>query len=259
MRDLEFFDYTLAILSANLGRYIVICGSFFLVFYVFFRSRWSAEKIQSAYPKNNDYLREFTYSILTLLIFVGVALLVFYSPLREYNMRYSSIDQYGWGYWWFSVLAMILLHDTYFYWTHRAMHHPKVYRYVHLVHHLSRNPSPWAAFAFHPLEAIVEAGIVIFIAFLFPFHITALLTFLIFMTVYNAYGHLGFELYPKGFQATWVGKWINTSVAHNQHHEKFNGNYGLYFLFWDRWMGTLRTDYDKQFTVVDQKKGGRFS
>ena len=51
------------------------------------------------------------------------------------------------------------------------------------------------------------------------------------MTVYNAYGHLGFELYPKGFRATWVGKWINTSVAHNQHHEKFNGNYGCIFCF----------------------------
>ena len=183
MRDLEFFEYTLAILSANLGRYIVISGGFFLVFYVFFRSRWSAEKIQPSYANKNYYLREFAYSILTLLIFVGVALFVFYSPLREYNKLYRSIDEYGWGYWWFSVIAMILLHDTYFYWTHRAMHHPKIYRHVHLVHHLSQNPSPWAAFAFHPLEAVVEAGIVVIIAFLFPFHLSALLTLLLFMTV----------------------------------------------------------------------------
>ena len=28
------------------------------------------------------------------------------------------------------------------------MHHPKLYRFVHLVHHQSRNPSPWGAFAF---------------------------------------------------------------------------------------------------------------
>ena len=126
---------------------------------------------------------------------------------------------------------MILLHDTYFYWTHRAMHHPKIYRHVHLVHHLSQNPSPWAAFAFHPFEAVIEAGIVVLIAFLFPFHLSALLTFLLFMTVYNAYGHLGFELYPIKFHASWIGRWINTSVIHNKHHEKFNGNYGLYFCF----------------------------
>ncbi|MBM3455236.1 MAG: sterol desaturase, partial [Bacteroidetes bacterium] len=28
------------------------------------------------------------------------------------------------------------------------------------------------------------------------------------------------------------------------------GNYGLYFLFWDRLMGTLRTEYDSSFDEV---------
>ena len=182
---------------------------------------------------------------------MGVGYLIFKTPLSAYNLRYENISEWGWGYWWISVIAMIFIHDTYFYWTHRAMHHPKLYRFVHLVHHQSRNPSPWAAFAFHPLEAVVEAGIVFVIAFILPFHGTALLAFLIFMTFYNAYGHLGYELYSKNFLRSALGRWVNTSVAHNHHHEKFNGNYGLYFLFWDRWMGTLREDYDAVF--VEQK------
>ena len=254
MKGAGLVEFTLTILTANVLRYVVISGVFFLLFYVLFKSRWAKNKIQPSFPKNQDYWREFGYSILTLLIFVATALLIFYSPLKEYNKVYTDIAAYGWGYWWWSVVAMIFLHDTYFYWAHRAMHHPKIYRHVHLVHHLSRNPSPWAAFAFHPLEAVVETGIVFLIAFLFPFHISALLTFLIFMTVYNAYGHLGFELFPKNFHTSWIGKWVNTSVAHNQHHEKFNGNYGLYFLFWDRWMGTMREDYNDQCVKVDQKK-----
>jgi sterol desaturase/sphingolipid hydroxylase (fatty acid hydroxylase superfamily) len=68
------------------------------------------------------------------------------------------------------------------------------------------------------------------------------------------YGHLGWELYPKGFNHTWVGRWINTSVAHNQHHKYFTGNYGLYFLFWDRWMGTLRSEYDTSFEEVTSRE-----
>ena len=64
--------------------------------------------------------------------------------------------------------------------------------------------------------------------------------------------HLGFEIYPKGFHKHWLGKWINTSVAHNLHHKKFDGNYGLYLLFWDRIMGTLRKDYDDTFESVIQ-------
>jgi len=144
----------------------------------------------------------------------------------------------------------LLIHDTYFYWTHRLMHHPSVFKYFHKVHHLSTNPSPWAAFAFHPLEAIVEAGIIVVIAFIMPVHPLAIALFLLIMMVYNVYGHLGYELYPKGFTKTRIGKWINTSINHNQHHQYFKGNYGLYFLWWDRWMGTLRMDYDQEFEAV---------
>ena len=52
-----------------------------------------------------------------------------------------------------------LMHRRAFYWMHRFMHLPGIFKAVHKVHHLSHNPSPWAAFSFHPLEAIIEAGI----------------------------------------------------------------------------------------------------
>tara|TARA_B100000767_G_scaffold270717_1_gene294957 strand:+ start:14813 stop:15361 length:549 start_codon:yes stop_codon:yes gene_type:complete len=180
-----------------------------------------------------------------------VALLVTRSPLGEFDLRYESIESHGMGYWFLSVLLMILMHDTYFYWTHCAMHHPKIYRLFHEVHHKSTNPSRWAAFAFHPLEGIVEAGIIFPIIYIIPYHLSVLFVFLVFMTLYNVYGHLGYELYPKRFNKNFIGRWLNTSVSHNTHHSKFNGNYGLYFLFWDRWMRTLREDYDTNFVEVD--------
>jgi lathosterol oxidase len=64
-----------------------------------------------------------------------------------------------------SLALMLLLHDAWFYWTHRLMHHPKIFRHVHLVHHRSINPSPWAAYSFHPIEAVIEAGIYLLIVF----------------------------------------------------------------------------------------------
>lgn len=249
MENLSPLEFLFYVFSANIGRYFIISGSFFFFFYFLIKKRWRHKKLQAKFPKNKDYWREIGYSILTLCVFVGIAFLIFKSPLSIYTFRYENIADRGWAYWWFSVLSMIFIHDTYFYWTHRAMHHPKIYRYIHLVHHQSHNPSPWAAFAFHPLEAVVEAGIVFIIAFVLPFHGTALLAFLIFMTFYNVYGHLGYELYTKKFLHSPLGRWINTSSAHNLHHEKFEGNYGLYFLFWDRWMGTIRKDYKP--TVVE--------
>jgi sterol desaturase/sphingolipid hydroxylase (fatty acid hydroxylase superfamily) len=73
------------------------------------------------------------------------------------------------------------------------------------------------------------------------------------MIIYNVYGHLGYEIYPKWFSRHPLGKWINTSVNHNQHHQYFKGNYGLYFLFWDRLMGTIRKDYEDQFEAVGSR------
>lgn len=244
----NLYELGTKIFITNFLRYFITAGLAFLLFYILLRNnKFLPKKIQTTYPLKKDYYREIGYSLITILIFVGVALVLFTEPVRSHTLLYTDINTYGWGYWWVSIFLMILLHDTYFYWTHRIMHHPKLFRIFHLVHHKSTNPSPWAAYAFHPLEGIIEAGIVVVIAFMMPFHISALLIFLLFMIVYNVYGHLGFELYPHKFNKSLIGKWINTSVNHNQHHKNFTGNYGLYFLFWDRIMGTLRHDYDEAF------------
>ena len=173
--------------------------------------------------------------------------MVLAGPLRPHTQIYSEVDKYGWGYFGLSLVLVLLIHDAYFYWAHRAMHHPRIYRFVHFTHHRSTNPTPWAAFAFHPIEAVVEAGIIFFIAFLFPVHAGVILLFVLVMTVYNVYGHLGWELYPAGMARHAIGRWINTSVSHNQHHKHAHSNYGLYFLWWDRWFGTLHPEYESAF------------
>lgn len=146
------------------------------------------------------------------------------------------------------------MHDTYFYWAYRIMHHPWLFKMIHLVHHKSTNPSPWAAYAFHLFEAIVESLIFVIFLFTIPIHSIHLMTFFVFSLVYNVYRHLGFEIYPKGFNEYWLGKWMNTSVSHNLHHQYFKGNYGLYFTIWDRLMGTLRPDYDTAFENLNLRE-----
>ena len=254
MKDNSLLEFLAFMFSVNITRYLVVAGIFFLLYYVIFRQRWILKKIQSKFPTRKDYLREIKFSLISMSIFVLVAWVMLRSSVSQFTLRYDLIEAYGWDYWLLSIILMIFIHDTYFYWTHRVMHHPKIYRQIHAIHHKSRNPSPWAAFAFHPIEGVITAGVIVPISLLIPFHSSALMVFLLFMMIYNAYGHLGYELYPKNFNKTIIGKWINTSVSHNQHHQKFNGNYGLYFLFWDRWMGTLRNDYDADFNEINLKK-----
>ncbi len=233
------------------GRYFIIAGLAFIAFYLVFKSRASSRRIQAKFPQSADYRREVSYSILTIFIFAAVPAFIFSNPfLRSHATVYTDVSRYGIVYFFAAFPLMAVMHDTYFYWTHRLMHHRKLFKIFHLVHHRSVNPSPWAAYSFHPLEALVEVGIFVVFVFTIPVHLIHIALFFLFMIAYNVYGHLGYELYPKGFSDHFVGKWINTSVSHNMHHQHFGSNYGLYFTFWDRVMGTLHANYDQRFDEV---------
>lgn len=249
----EFFQIWKQISGNITYRYFLIAGIAFLLFYILFNKFFSIRKIQAKFPQKKDYLRDIAFSMITVLIFATMATLVFWVLTPNTNL-YRGIDQYGKVYYGLTFPLMFLIHDTYFYWMHRLMHSPLLFKKVHLTHHLSTNPSPWTSYAFHPLEAIIEAGIIPLIAFTLPVHRSALVLFLLLQFIYNVYGHLGYELYPKNFHKTKIGRWINTSTAHNLHHRQFTGNYGLYFLTWDRWMGTLRKNYDHTFEEVTERK-----
>ena len=236
------------------SRYIIIASIAFLICYVVLRRMIASKKIQENFPRVKDYGRETIFSLLTVFIMAFIPALVLGSPeMRSHTKFYLDINQHSTLYFILAFPLMAIMHDTYFYWMHRLMHHPSIFKFVHLIHHKSTNPSPFAAYAFHPLEAIIEAGIFLVFVFTIPVHLFHLLFFFLFMIVYNVYGHLGWELYPKGFSKHWIGKWVNTSVNHNQHHQYFKGNYGLYFLFWDRMMGTIRKDYDERFEEVKNR------
>lgn len=216
-------------------RYSLIAGLLYGTFYVWKKKKFSRFKIQQKTPSILQIKSEIIYSLITLAIYgLGIWLFLYWIQNGKTEL-YDSIDDYGMPYFCFSILLMILIHDTYFYWTHRLIHHKHFYRYVHLTHHRFSNPTPWAAFAFHPLEAIISIGIIPIILFLLPYNQWALIIFITFLTTYNAIIHLGFSI-----PYLTLSKFQNTSTEHNLHHNGSQANYGLYFNIWDRLMGTYK-------------------
>ncbi len=167
---------------------------------------------------------------------------------------YSDISQFGWLWFALSIPVAVLIHDFYFYWTHRFMHLPGVFERIHKVHHLSTNPSPLSAFAFHPIEAVIEAGAVVMIALLIPIHPIALALTMLYSILTNVMGHLGYELLPRGVAVHPALRWLNTATSHNQHHRTYAYNYGLYSLVWDRLFGTLHPRYEELYDKVTQRR-----
>ena len=221
-------------------RYFLIAGVAYFAFYIWKKNKLSHIKIQNKRPTSNQLKNEIFFSLLTLLIYSGTSGIVLYWYQIGITKIYFDIDDYGMFYLIGSIFIMIAIHDTYFYWTHKLMHHYKWLYQFHKIHHLSHNPTPWAAFAFHPAEAFISLGIIPLIIFSIPTHPLALILFLTFMTTYNVLIHLGYEIFAKKRIFHLIGKWKNTTTNHDLHHEIGGFNYGLYFSFWDRMMKTYK-------------------
>ena len=106
--------------------------------------------------------------------------MLYSDAIRPHTTFYEDTGKYGIAYLILAFPLMIIMHDTYFYWVHRLMHLPGIFKWFHLVHHKSTNPSPWAAYAFHPLEAIVESLIFVVFLFTIPVHTIHLTFFFVF-------------------------------------------------------------------------------
>jgi sterol desaturase/sphingolipid hydroxylase (fatty acid hydroxylase superfamily) len=157
---------------------------------------------------------------------------------RGWTQIYTEIGHYPLWYLPLSVFLFLAAHDTWFYWTHRWMHWPKLFRVAHAVHHESRPPTAWAAMSFHPWEAVTGAVVIPALVFLIPIHVGALGFVLFIMTLMGITNHTGWELFPRSLVHGPLGKWLITATHHQKHHDAYKGNYGLYFRFWDRLCGT---------------------
>ena len=87
-------------------------------------------------------------------------------------------------------------------------------------------------------ELVQNPNFQLVIMLIIPTHFYAVGIFYLISMLVNVY--LGYEIYPKGIHTHWLGRWINASTAHNLHHHQGKGNYGFYFTFWDKMMGTER-------------------
>lgn len=237
-------------------RYSILAGIPFLCFYKFFKNKFIQNKIQHKVVGNKEFTSEFIHSAQASLVLAAVGFLFIFTPLKSYTLIYSKISMYP--VWWIpvSLLLALILHDTYFYWMHRLLHNKKIFPIAHVIHHKSTNPSPWASYSFHFIEAFTEALIAPIILFTLPVHPIAIFLFSLISFLINVYGHLGFEIAPKWFRKSFLFEVLNSSVYHNLHHRKFKGNYALYFRIWDRLLKTEHPDYVAEYDKIQFNRFG---
>lgn len=231
--------WTAAVLSALVMtvivavRYLITSGAF----------AWATRRVRPGLYQGLDrqIRQELGWSLASAGIYGAPAGLVAWGWQQHgWTRIYTEVEAYP--VWWLpvSLLVYLFLHDTWFYWTHRWMHRPRVFRLAHAVHHASKPPTAWAAMSFHPIEAVTGAIVIPALVFVVPVHIGVLGLVLATMTLMGVTNHMGWELFPRWLVHSRLGNWLITASHHQRHHESYLCNYGLYFRVWDRLCGTDR-------------------
>jgi sterol desaturase/sphingolipid hydroxylase (fatty acid hydroxylase superfamily) len=235
------------ILQHDLLRYVIGAGGTFLVVNVLMRRFLARRQIRSERPGGKQMRWEILASLRTVLIFslvgFGIALAAQHGLLNVYRDPAAL----GWPYFALNVVMLIVAHDAWFYWTHRLMHRPRLYRWFHRLHHRSNNPTPWTSYSFDASEALVNAIYLPIALMLMPTSVLAAFIFTAHMMLRNAIGHCGYEVFPARADGRPLFDWLTTVTHHDLHHARAGTNFGFYFTFWDRMMGTEDPKYHTRF------------
>jgi sterol desaturase/sphingolipid hydroxylase (fatty acid hydroxylase superfamily) len=250
-------DHVTKVLTFDLSRYLIAASVMTLVIWA--GGRWlELYRIQAGRrAKAEDYRREVLSSLRTVLVFAVTTLSTL--AMREAGLVRFSLGGFEWWDLALQTIAIIIAHYAYFYWMHRTIHHKRLFRTWHLHHHKSKTPTPWAAYSFAAPEAVVEAAFVpawlLLVTTLgVEYHGFAMLLFMWHMIIRNVIGHCGVEIYPRGWvDNPWTG-WWNTVTHHDLHHSAGTYSFGLYFTWWDRWMGTEHPRYRETFRTVKARQ-----
>ena len=234
-------------MSTDVTRYVTFAFAVWLTLWVVLDGVLRGRKVRDEVPPVRQLIVEFAYSIRSIAVFSTVGLLTFILS-RAGLLPGPEIAQ-TWGPIWFWVsLALIILgHDAWFYWTHRAIHSRRLFRVFHRRHHRSMNPSPFTAYSFDMGEAAINALFVPLWMMLVPTQWPVVGLFMLHQIVRNTLGHSGYELFPATKDGRPLLPWLTTVTHHDLHHAQAGWNYGLYFTHWDRWMGTENPQYLAQF------------
>jgi Delta7-sterol 5-desaturase len=201
--------------------------------------------------------REIIYSALAFLVnasFLIVVTTLWHHGVIVYD---DGVGDYGIIYLLFTILLGLFIYDTNFYFWHRLLHIPYLFRKIHKVHHKSVDISVLTSLSVHPVEAaLLSLGSFIYLVFvplIIPISYYSVFFVLIITYGHIVYVHSGYELLPKGV-ARWIPfKYLNTSSHHNAHHKKRIYNFSILFNVWDRVFHTETVDATQAFLENSSK------
>lgn len=172
----------------------------------------------------------------------------FQAEVMGYSKLYDNVSDYGWTYFFASILLFLVFTDYGIYWIHRWEHHPVCYRWLHKPHHKWIIPTPFASHAFHPLDGYAQSIPYHMFIFVFPLHRLLYLGLFVFVNFWTILIHDSDMITGHPLENI-----INGPAHHTLHHMYFTVNYGQYFTLADRLGKSYRQPESELDPLLDVK------
>ncbi|KAL3476349.1 hypothetical protein BJX99DRAFT_141927 [Aspergillus californicus] len=171
----------------------------------------------------------------------------FLAEVRGWSKLYDFTSEAPFrGYTVLQCIFFVCFTDCGIYWIHRWEHYPPIYRWLHKPHHKWVVPTPFASYAFHPVDGWAQSLPYHIFPFLFPLQKVAYLGLFVFVTVWTVLIHDAEYLSESVV--------VNGAACHTMHHLYFNYNYGQFMTLWDRIGGTYRVPKEDSFVQSLRKE-----
>lgn len=198
--------------------------------------RWPHLRIQEA-QESPEKMGEMA-AVAIYNVMLGAWIVTCLHPITAQFMRVGEFDVR----WQLATLvAMLIASDANFYWSHRLLHHPLVYKRWHKLHHTCKHPVPWTSLYVAPGEFFVA----ILSSFLMPLWFAALVGLYVPQMTphYHTYAaYLAIATFSLVMSHDGMRLPLLDASHHDRHHLHFVGNYGTRIGVWDWLMGTKASD-----------------
>ena len=249
------FGWIAEIYVRNFLLLLIVAGGLHLYFYTW---RRQAQDLQYDVRELTAKARAFTfkrqlYDNMFWSLGSGVAFWTGYEVLMFWAMANGYAPMLAWSDnpVWFVVLLLLtpVWISFHFYWIHRLIHWPPLYKAVHALHHRNTNVGPWSGLSMHPVEHLIFFSSIL-IHWVLAAHPIHILFHMQHQALTAATSHTGFEgLVVKDKTRLALG-----TFHHQMHHRYFECNYGNLEVPWDKWFGSFHDGTDASHEKFKERR-----
>ncbi len=249
------FGWIAQIWLRNIILMSLVAGSLHYYFYMLKKQKNDLKyerKGQDANSKIHDFSNQVLDNMFWTLV-SGVAIWTAYEVVYFWasaNSFVPALTLAGNPVWFVLMFLLIPVWSSlHFYFIHRLLHWPPLFRLAHALHHRNVNIGPWSGISMHPIEHILY-----FSSFAIHFVIASHPIHMIFHAYFQG---LGPAVSHSGFEALKVGGRKRLKLGdyfHQLHHKHYKCNYGTLEMPWDRWFGSFHDGTEDATRRIRKRK-----